>query len=63
MNKSPLFWILIAAAVLGIVLVIRAVGGAFALMNSAINAVIAIVVILALVLIVIWMFWYAKKNR
>ena len=63
MKKSPLFWIIIAAAVLGVILVIRAVAGAYALMNSALNAVIAVAVILGVVVIVIWMFWYARKNQ
>jgi arginine exporter protein ArgO len=63
MKKSPLFWIIIAAAVVGVILVIRAVAGAYALMNSALNAVIAVAVILGVVVIVIWMFWYARKNQ
>ena len=63
MTKSPLFWIIIAAAVVGVILVIRAVAGAYALMNSALNAVIAVAVILGVVVIVIWMFWYARKNQ
>ena len=63
MKKSPLFWIIIAAAVLGVILVIRAVAGAYALMNSALNAVIAVAVILGVVVIVIWMFGYARKNQ
>ena len=63
MKKSPLFWIIIAAAVVGVILVIRAIAGAYALMNSALNAVIAVAVILGVVVIVIWMFWYARKNQ
>ena len=63
MTKSPLFWIIIAAAVLGGILVIRAIAGAYALMNSALNAVIAVAVILGVVVIVIWMFRYARKNQ
>ena len=63
MKKSPLFWILIAAAVLGVILVIRVIAGAYTLMNSALNAVIAVAVILGVVVIVIWMFWYARKNQ
>ena len=63
MTKSPLFWIIIAAAVVGVILVIRAIAGAYALMNSALNAVIAVAVILGVVVIVIWMFWYARKNQ
>lgn len=63
MKKSPLFWIIIAAAVVGVILVIRAVAGAYALMNSALNAVIAVAVIIGVVVIVIWMFWYARKNQ
>ena len=63
MKKSPLFWIIIAAAVVGVILVIRAIAGAYALMNSALNAVIAVAVILGVVVIVIWMFGYARKNQ
>ena len=63
MKKSPLFWIIIAAAVVGVILVIRAIAGAYALMNSALNAVIAVAVILGVVVIVIWMFRYARKNQ
>jgi len=63
MKKSPLFWIIIAAAVVGVILVIRAIAGAYALMNSALNAVIAVAVIIGVVVIVIWMFWYARKNQ
>ena len=47
----------------GVILVIRAIAGAYALMNSALNAVIAVAVILGVVVIVIWMFWYARKNQ
>jgi hypothetical protein len=63
MTKSPLFWIIIAAAAVGVFLVIRAIAGAYALMNSALNAVIAVAVILGVVVIVIWMFRYARKNQ
>jgi hypothetical protein len=63
MKKSPLFWIIIAVAAVGVFLVIRAIAGAYALMNSALNAVIAVAVILGVVVIVIWMFWYARKNQ
>ena len=39
------------------------IAGAYTLMNSALNAVIAVAVILGVVVIVIWMFSYAKKHR
>ena len=63
MKKSPLFWILIAAAVLGVILVIRVIAGAYTLMNSALNTVIGVAVIIGVVVIVIWMFRYARKNQ
>ena len=57
--------LMILAGALGlgaIVLLIKVVGGTFALMNGAVNAALGFAVILALVLIVVWMFWYAKRH-
>ncbi len=57
---------LILAALLiigGIILAVKLISGAFALLSGALDTILGIVVILALAAIVIWMFRYAAKNK
>jgi Ca2+/Na+ antiporter len=57
---------LILAALLiigGIILAVKLISGAFALLSGALDTILGIVLILALAAIVIWMFRYAAKNK
>ena len=63
MNKYILIGIIAAAVIGAIVLLVKLVTGAFALLGGAINAIIGVAVVIALIIIVIWMFRYAKKNQ
>ena len=65
MNLKKLGGLILAAILLigGVILAVRLISGAFALVHGALNTVLGIVVILALLAIVAWMFAYARKNR
>ena len=63
MKKYVLLGIAAALVIGAIILLIKLVSGAFALIGGAFNAIIGIAVVLALIVIVIWMFLYAKKNQ
>ena len=53
----------VAAVVIGlIVLLVKIVSGAFALLSGAVNAVLGLAVVAAMVVIVVWMFRYARKQ-
>ena len=53
-----------AAVVIGlIVLVIKIISGAFALLGGFLNTLLGIAVVVAMVAIVIWMLSYAKKKH
>ena len=56
---------LVLAALLiigGVILAVKRISGALALVHGLLNTILGVVVILALVAIVIWMFRYAKKK-
>lgn len=65
MNLKKNGGLILAALLLigGVILAIRLISGAFALVHGALNTVLGIVVILALLAIVAWMFAYARKHR
>ena len=65
MNLKKLGGLILAAILLigGVILAVKLISGAFALVHGALNTILGIVVILALLGIVAWMFSYAKKNR
>ena len=65
MNLKKLGGLILAAILLigGVILAVRLISGAFALVHGALNTVLGIVVILALLAIVVWMFAYARKHR
>ena len=65
MNLKKLGGLILAAILLigGVILAVRLISGAFALVHGALNTVLGIVVILALLAIVAWMFAYAKKKK
>ena len=65
MNLKKLGGLILAAILLigGVILAVRLISGAFALVHGALNTVLGIVVILALLVIVAWMFAYARKHR
>ena len=65
MNLKKLGGLILAAILLigGVILAVRLISGAFALVHGALNTVLGIVVILALLAIVAWMFSYARRNR
>ncbi|MBR0199234.1 MAG: hypothetical protein IJQ42_03595 [Oscillospiraceae bacterium] len=65
MNLKKLGGLILAAILLigGVILAVRLISGAFALVHGALNTVLGIVVILALLAIVAWMFAYARKHR
>lgn len=63
MTKYVLFGIAAAVVIGAVVLLIKLVSGAFALIGGALNAILGVAVVLALIVIVIWMFRYAKKNQ
>ena len=63
MNKYILIGIIAAVVIGAIVLLVKLVTGAFALLGGALNAIIGVAVVIALIIIVIWMFRYAKKNQ
>ena len=53
-----------ALAVIGLlVLLVKIVSGAIALVGGFLNVIIGVAVVVAMVLIVLWMFSYAKKHR
>ena len=53
-----------ALAVIGLlVLLVKIVSGAVALVGGLFNVILGVVVVVAMVLIVLWMFSYAKKHR
>ena len=65
MNLKKLGGLILAAILLigGVILAVRLISGAFALVHGALNTVLGIVVILAQLAIVAWMFAYARKHR
>ena len=65
MNLKKLGGLILAAILLigGVILAVRLISGAFALVHGALNTVLGIVVILALLAIVAWMFAYARTHR
>ena len=53
-----------ALAVIGLlVLLVKIVSGAIALVGGFLNVIIGVAVVVAMVLIVLWMFSYAKRHR
>ena len=63
MNRYIFLGIAAAAVIGAVVLLVKVVSGAFALLSGALNAVIGVAVVIALIVIVIWMFRFAKKNQ
>ena len=65
MNKKRLILllVLIMLILVGGILAIRLISGAFKLLGGVVDAVVGVVLILALVALVAWMFAYAKKKR
>lgn len=65
MNLKKIGGLILTAILLigGVILAVRLISGAFALVHGALNTVLGIVVILALLAIVAWMFAYARKHR
>ncbi len=63
MDTRKLLCILAAAVAIAlIVLLIKVVTGAFALLSGAFNAVLGVAVVIALIVIVVWMFRYASRH-
>ena len=54
--------VLAALLIIGVILAVKLISGALALVHGLLNTILGVVVILALVAIVIWMFRYAKKK-
>ncbi len=65
MNAKKIGWLILALAVVigGVVLAVKLISGAFALVHGALDTVLGIVLILGMVAIVAWMFAYAKKKK
>lgn len=65
MNTKKIGGLILAAILFigGVILAVRLISGAFALVHGALNTILGIVLILALLAIVAWMFSYAKKKR
>ncbi len=65
MNLNKRGDLLLAALLIvgGIVLAVKLISGAFALVHGALDTVLGVVLILGLVAIVAWMFAYAKKKK
>ncbi|MBR5343460.1 MAG: hypothetical protein IK149_06150 [Oscillospiraceae bacterium] len=65
MKKGSLIGMIVGAVIVIAVLVlaVKLLSGAFALLHGAMDTVLGIVLIAALVAIVIWMFRYASKKR
>ena len=56
--------ILALAIIIGVlVLAVKLISGAFALVHGALDTVLGVVLILGLIAIVAWMFAYAKKKK
>jgi hypothetical protein len=65
MNAKKIGWLILALAVVigGVVLAVKLISGAFALVHGALDTVLGVVLILGLIAIVAWMFAYAKKKK
>ena len=58
-------WLILALAVVigGVVLAVKLISGAFALVHGALDTVLGIVLILGMLAIVAWMFAYARRGK
>ena len=65
MDLKKTGWLILALAVVigGVVLAVKLISGAFALVHGALDTVLGIVLILGMLAIVGWMFAYAKKKK
>ena len=65
MDLKKAGWLILALAVVigGVVLAVKLISGAFALVHGALDTVLGIVLILGTLAIVAWMFAYAKRGK
>ena len=65
MDLKKTGWLILALAVVigGVVLAVKLISGAFALVHGALDTVLGVVLILGLIAIVAWMFAYAKRGK
>ena len=65
MDLKKTGWLILALAVVigGVVLAVKLISGAFALVHGALDTVLGIVLILGMLAIVAWMFAYAKRGK
>ncbi len=65
MNAKKIGGLILALAIIigVLVLAVKLISGAFALVHGALDTVLGVVLILGLIAIVAWMFAYAKKKK
>ncbi len=65
MNAKKIGGLILALAIIigVLVLAVKLISGAFALVHGALDTVLGVVLILGLIAIVAWMFAYAKKRK
>ena len=65
MNAKKIGGLILALAIIigVLVLAVKLISGAFALVHGALDTVLGVVLILGLIAIVAWMFAYARKHR
>lgn len=63
MKKIGMYFLALALIIGGVILAVKLISGALALVGGLFNTILGLLVIVALIAIVIWMFRYAAKKR